>query len=111
MDARDSSVGAPALPGTAWRPPARWPALAVRLGADRRLVAGAVAGGVSLDLAFHGGFTSAAGTVWIIVIATALWLGGRLTSGLSRSLIAAAAVLSLLLAFRSSVWVTAPAGL
>jgi hypothetical protein len=84
------------------------PYLAVRSGADRRLVIGAVAGGVIFDIVVRSGFAAVAGTAWVSVVAAALLLGGRIRGRASRMLIGAAPALGLTLMFRSSPWVIAP---
>ncbi len=84
--------------------------LLVRARADRRLIIGAVAGGLFFDLAVHSGPATIAVTAWLIVVAAALLLGGRLRGLQSKLLIGAAPVLGLLFTLRSSAWVLLPAG-
>jgi hypothetical protein len=80
----------------------------VRNGADRRLVAGAVTGGVGFDIAARSGLATIAGTAWVAVAATAILLAGRGRGLASRLCIGAAPALGLILTFRSSPWVIAP---
>jgi hypothetical protein len=80
----------------------------LRTGPDGRLAAGAIAGGIGLDVALRGGLASAAATAWIAIAAAALLLGGRVQGPTARLLIGAAPVLGLLLTIRSSPWVVIP---
>jgi hypothetical protein len=80
----------------------------LRTGPDGRLAAGAIAGGIGLDVALRSGLDSAAATTWIAIAAAALLLGGRVQGPTARLVIGAAPVLGLLLMVRSSPWVVIP---
>jgi Domain of unknown function (DUF4173) len=120
MEPLQPGTGASQPPQPAWAWPTPIPAaparprrshkpyLAVRAGADRRLVVGAVAGGVFFDIAARGGLATIAGTAWVGVAAAAILLGGRIRGLASRLAIGAAPVLGLILTFRSNPWVLAP---
>jgi two-component system sensor histidine kinase BaeS len=107
----------PPQPGPMWlgpplAPPARLPyqpKLVVRAGADRRLVIGAIAGGICLDIAARHGLATIAGTAWVIIAAAAILLAGRLRGRAGRVLVVLAAAAGVILAFSSSPWVIAPA--
>ncbi|HEX3922398.1 MAG TPA: hypothetical protein VHY31_08930, partial [Streptosporangiaceae bacterium] len=77
----------PAAPATAW--PAPWaapsrsrrphqPFLVVRVRADRRLVAGAMAGGAGFDIAARSGLATVGAAAWLLVAAAAVALSGRI---------------------------------
>jgi hypothetical protein len=103
---------APPRPGWTWSAPSaagRRSYLRVRARADRRLLGGAVAGGVVFDIAVRSGLATVAGTAWVCVAAAALLLGGRVRGRAGRLFICAAPVLGLILSLRSSPWVIAPA--
>lgn len=87
----------------------RDPALPVRARADRRLVAGAVAGGICFDVAARAGLSTIAGTCWVVVAAGALLLGRRVRGRTGQACIAAALAFGLLLSWRSSPWIIVPA--
>src|SRR5215472_8551924 len=94
------------------RPPYRpTPYFLLRTRADRKLVVGAVAGGVLFDIAVRSGVATVAVTAWLAVVALAILLGGRVRGLVSRVLIAAVPVLGLMFALRSSPWVIVPTGL
>jgi hypothetical protein len=80
----------------------------VRAGADRRVLAGALAGGVAFDLAAHGVPSSISLTGLIIVLAGALQCSRRARGRTGRLLIGAGPLLALLLTVRSTPWVTVP---
>ncbi len=127
MEPPPSRTGASPPPQPAWRwppPPSTSPAarparpqrsyqpyLVVRARADRRLIMGSVAGGVVFDIAARSGLATITGTAWVILTAAAILLGGRVRGMASRIVIGAAAVLGLILTFRSSSWVIVPATL
>jgi hypothetical protein len=85
------------------------PRLVMRARADRRLVTGAVAGGVFLDIAVRAGLATIAGSAWVGIAAAAILLGGRIRGLASRLFISAAPVPGLILTLSSSPWVIAPA--
>jgi hypothetical protein len=87
------------------------PYFLVKVRADRRLVIGAVAGGVLFDVAVHSGVATVAVTGWLAVIAAAMLLGGRVRGIVSKVLLAAVPVFGLLFAIRSSPWVIVPVSL
>ena len=89
------------------RPPRRH-YLAVRAGADRRVLVAALAGGIGCDLASHGRLSSIALTGLIVVVASAVLCSRRARGRTGRLLIGASPLLALLLTFRSSLWVTVP---
>jgi two-component system sensor histidine kinase BaeS len=88
------------------RPPPEY--LKLRARADRRVAAGALAGGIAFDIATHSGFTTVAVSGLILVVAGALLLSGRVRGLTAKILIGAAPVLGLVLALRSSPWVSIP---
>ncbi len=92
------------------RPPRRR-YLTVRAGADRRILAGALAGGVGFDLAIHGGPSSISLTGLAILVAITVVYSRRAACRTGRLLIGAGALLALLLTLRSSPWVTVPVAL
>lgn len=69
---------------------------------------GAFAGGVAYDIAARSGLATISGTAWVSVAAAAILLGGRIRGLASRIIIGAAAILGLILTFRSSPWVIVP---
>ena len=87
------------------------PCFLVRARADRRLVIGALAGGILFDVAVHSGVATVAVTGWLAVIAAAMLLGGRVRGIVSKVLLAAVPVIGLLFALRSSPWVIVPVSL
>jgi hypothetical protein len=99
---------APHPPGPARPRPSRRRYLAVRAGADRRVLAGALAGGIGCDLAVHGGPSSISLTGLAILVATAIVCSRRARGRTGRLLIGAGPLLALLLTLRSSPWVTVP---
>ena len=99
---------APAQRGPARPRPPRRRYLAVRAGADRRVLAGALAGGIGCDLAVHGGPSSISVTGLAILVATAVVYSRRAGGRTGRLLIGAGSLLALLLTLRSSPWVTVP---
>jgi hypothetical protein len=80
----------------------------VRSRADRRLVAGAIAGGVCFDLAVRSGLATVGTSIWLLVAAVAILLGGRVRGRPGALLVGAAPLLGLLLFLRSSPWVLIP---
>lgn len=110
----------PPLPTAAtWPPPAQaWPArpakprtpqFVIRAGADRRVLIGAAVAGVGFDIAARHGLAAAGVTAWIAILAAAILLSGRISGRAGRSLLIVAPVLGLVLSFRASPWVIAPA--
>jgi Domain of unknown function (DUF4173) len=89
------------------RPPRRR-YLAIRAGADRRVLTGALAGGVVFDLASHSGQATICLTGLVLVVAAAVLWSRRASGRTGRLLIGAAAALALLFTLRSSPWVTVP---
>jgi len=87
------------------------PQLVIKARADYRLALAAVLAAVGLDAAIHVGFSSLAGSSWVVVIAAGLLLGNRIQGWLSVTLISAAALLGLTFTVRASPWVITPVGL
>jgi hypothetical protein len=75
---------------------------------DRNLAIGALAGGVLLDIAWRAGLATIAATAWVTAAAAVLLLSGRVRGPAGRLAVSTAAGASLLLAFRSSLWVLVP---
>src|SRR5260370_14126056 len=84
------------------------PPLRLRARADRRLIAGAAAGGVAFDVAAHSGVATIAVTALIVVMAAALLLSRRVRGRAAGLFIGTAPALGLILTLRSSLWVIAP---
>jgi hypothetical protein len=105
------AAGPPAAPGPARPRPPRRRYLAVRAGADRRVLTGALAGGIGCDLAVHGGPSSISLTGLAILVAIAVVCSRRARGWTGRLLIGAGPLLALLLTLRSSPWVTVPVSL
>jgi hypothetical protein len=63
------------------------------------------------DVVVHSGVATIAVTGWLVVIAIAMFLGGRIRGLVSKVLVAAVPVFGLLFALRSSPWVIVPVGL
>jgi hypothetical protein len=123
MEPPSPHAGMPETPGGAappqqayqWPPPSRSaarvprePLLPVLARADRRIVAGAAAGGVGLDIAARTGLATLAGTSCVLVAAGALLLSRRLRGRAGLLAIAAAAGFGPLLMLRASPWVIVP---
>ena len=87
------------------------PYFLVRARADRKLVIGALAGGILFDAAVHSGVATVAVAGWLTVVAAAMLLGGRVHGIVSKVLLAAVPVFALLFALRSSPWVIVPVSL
>jgi two-component system, OmpR family, sensor histidine kinase BaeS len=86
----------------------REPWLPVVARADPRLVVGAAAGGISLDIAARAGLSTLAGTCCVLVAVGALLLSRRLRGRAGLLVVAAAGGFGLLLMLRASPWVIAP---
>jgi hypothetical protein len=97
----------PAPPTAAAKAP-RDPLLPVLARADRRLAAGAAAGGVCLDIAARVGLATLAGTCCALVAAGALLLSRRLHGRAGLLAVVAAACFGPLLMLRASPWVIVP---
>lgn len=93
----------PSLPR---RPPPEY--LKLRARANRRILAGTLAGGVAFDIAAHSGFATVAVSGLIFIASGALLLSGRVRGLVATVLIGAAPVLGLLFTLRSSPWVIVP---
>jgi hypothetical protein len=114
MPGTPASAAAPSLgprpappPGYRTAVPAA-PLLPVLARADRRLVAGAAAGGIMLDVAARAGLPTIAGTACVLVAAGALLLSGRVRGKIARTAVGGAAAFGLVLTFRASPWIIVP---
>jgi two-component system sensor histidine kinase BaeS len=121
MESQPSAAGTTGQPvpqAYQWPPPPqpgqprpriiRDPRLPVRARASRRVVIAIIIGGVLFDVAGRSPLASISVTVWIIAAAGAIVLTGRVRGRAGRMCAGAAAVLAVLLSFRTSPWVTIP---
>ena len=87
----------------------REPRLRLRARADRRVAIGVIVGGALFDIAGRGRVASVSATIWIMAVAAAVLLSGRVRGRTGRVCLASAPMLGILLTFRTSPWVTIPA--
>jgi hypothetical protein len=76
---------------------------------DLRVIIGATAAAVGFDIAARSGLATAGTAAWIVVVAVAVLLSGRMRGWTGRWLLITAPVLGLALGFRQSPWVVLPA--
>jgi hypothetical protein len=98
----------PPPPGQARPKIVRKPWLPVRARVSRQVVIAIIIGGLLFDIAGRSPLASIAVTAWIIAAAAAAMLTGRVRGRAGRMCACAAAVLAVLLTFRTSPWVTIP---
>jgi two-component system sensor histidine kinase BaeS len=121
MESQPSAAGTTGQPvpqAYQWPPPPppgqprprtiRDPRLPVRARANRQVIIAIIISGLLFDVAGRSPLASISVTVWIIVAAGAAVLTGRVRGRAGRMCAGAAAVLAVLLSFRTSPWVTIP---
>ncbi len=98
----------PPPPGQARSRIVREPRLPVQARASRQVIIAIIIGGALFDMAGRGPLASVAVTGWIVAAAAAVVLTGRVRERVAHMCAGAAAVLAVLLSFRTSPWVTIP---